>query len=198
MKLQEVINTVNELEPSTYSDERITSFINDVEMMILKLVVKPAKYYLFSRLTDQSEYDLPITIDYNNINSVFINNVYIPKVGLSHDEDLPGYRLSENDIFQIFPVVTNDSDSEDVKVVYKVKQDKLDFDTDQDRVLFLESPFDEMYHLYAMAKVNFYNKDFLAYNNFIDQYNDVLEAFKLETIRSEPLNKKSNKMINIW
>lgn len=198
MKLQEVITTVNELEPNIYTDERLVSFINEVEMMLVKTIDDPRSYYELKRLEDQSEYDLPTAVQFDNIKSVLLEGVRILHVGLDHDEELPGYRESITGKFEIFPVADSDQSENDIKIIYQVAQEKLDYDTDKDVQLLALPPYDEMYHLYTMAKVNFFNKDFATYNNLIDQYNDVLKAFKIETIRKKPINKKSHKFKNIW
>lgn len=197
MTLQEIISIVDRLEPNTYDNEIKTSFINEVEMMIIKLVKWPQSFYPLKRIKDQTVYDLPAAIDFDNIATVLLNKVTIPKVGLSHDEELPGYRESGDGI-EIFPLSTSDSTKEDIKIIYNVKQEKLKFESDKDVVLVATPPFDEMYQLYLIAKINFYNDNYLKYNNFIDQYNTLLNEYKIRIIRNKPLNKKENKMTNIW
>lgn len=197
MTLQEIISTINELEPNTYSNERLTSFINEVETVIKERVDHPTNFHEMKRLKDQSEYDLPSTILFDNIVTVMINGTVISKVDFTHDESLPGYRLSNNGKFEIFPVVSSDQKSNDIKIIFTPTNEDLDYNTDKD-ISLTASPYDELYYTYGMSQVNFYNKDYAASNNLIDRHNDILEEFLAQNIRKGATKPKVNRLKNIW
>jgi|LGOV01.1.fsa_nt_gb hypothetical protein len=198
MTLQDVLNRVHELMDNTLSDEMLTSFVNQAESSNLKLVDIPKNFYEFKRLADTSEYILPIAVKFKNISEVILKeNYFISKVGFDHDEDLPGYRESVDGNFQLFPVATVDDTENTVKIVYKIANENLNYETDKDLELIAEAPFDEMYELYTMAKIAFFNQDYGVYNNLIDQYNQLYNDYKIFIIRKEPSNN-NYEIKNLW
>lgn len=49
---------------------------------------------------------------------------------------------------------------------------------DADKELLVTAPFDDIYVLYCAAMVDFYNREYTAYNNSVMMFNERFEAFK--------------------
>ncbi len=81
--------------------------------------------------------------------------------------------------------------------MYKIANENLNYETDKDLELIAEAPFDEMYELYTMAKIAFFNQDYGVYNNLIDQYNQLYNDYKIFIIRKEPSNN-NYEIKNLW
>src|SRR6056297_1895418 len=168
MTAGEVIEIVEDLEPSVYSDETLLMFINELEMKLRRKVERSTAYITFKREVDQKEYNMysltgmlddkynseRMDFNFSNIMSVLINGEKINHVGLDHDESLPGYRMAQNTNLELFPVVTSEPSEDDVKVIFLAPGNALDMEIDYLTEL-VGSEFKEMYYLYVIAKINF-------------------------------------------
>lgn len=55
---------------------------------------------------------------------------------------------------------------------------------DADTPLLVASPYDDIYHLYVSAMIDFYNREYNDYNNAIMMFQERLEQYKNWTIRN--------------
>lgn len=55
---------------------------------------------------------------------------------------------------------------------------------DMDKELIAQSPYDEMYVLYIMVKIYFFNGEIELYNNAADEYNNVLHEYRKWYVRN--------------
>lgn len=55
---------------------------------------------------------------------------------------------------------------------------------DADVPLLADSPFDDIYHLYVSAMIDFYNREYNDYNNTLLMFQERLEQYKNWHIRS--------------
>lgn len=58
-----------------------------------------------------------------------------------------------------------------------------EFPKDMERELVIQPPWDVVYELYLMAKIDFYNKETASYNNTMTMYNELMDEFKKAYIR---------------
>lgn len=63
---------------------------------------------------------------------------------------------------------------------------------DADTPLLVPVPYDDIYHLYVSAMIDFYNREYTEYNNTIMMFQERLEQYKVWYLRSgqghRPLN----------
>lgn len=55
---------------------------------------------------------------------------------------------------------------------------------DADTPLLVQSPYDDMYHLYVSAMIDFYNREYNDYNNAILMFQQRLDQYKTWQIRN--------------
>ena len=55
---------------------------------------------------------------------------------------------------------------------------------DADTPLMVASPYDDIYHLYVSAMIDFYNREYNEYNNTILMFKERLEQYKVWNIRN--------------
>ena len=55
---------------------------------------------------------------------------------------------------------------------------------DADTPLLVDSPYDDIYHLYVSAMIDFYNREYNDYNNAILMFQERLEQYKIWQIRN--------------
>lgn len=63
---------------------------------------------------------------------------------------------------------------------------------DMDVPLLVDSPYDDIYHLYVSAMIDFYNREYNDYNNTILMFQERLDQFKVWSIRNGTGNKPRN------
>lgn len=67
--------------------------------------------------------------------------------------------------------------------VYQQEGEALETPREADTELSVPHPYDEIYLLYAMAMVDFYNREYDQYNNTLAMFEERLEQFRAWYIR---------------
>lgn len=63
---------------------------------------------------------------------------------------------------------------------------------DADTPLLVPAPYDEMYHLYVSAMIDFYNREYDNYNNTLLLFKERLDQYKNWHIRNAPARETGN------
>lgn len=63
---------------------------------------------------------------------------------------------------------------------------------DADKELLVKAPFDDVYALYVMAQIDFFNREYNHYNNATDVFKTRLEELKAWYIRNHAHGKAEN------
>lgn len=63
---------------------------------------------------------------------------------------------------------------------------------DADTPLLVQAPYDDIYHLYVFAMIDFYNREYNDYNNTIAMFRERLEQYKTWCTRNDGINRNSN------
>ena len=63
---------------------------------------------------------------------------------------------------------------------------------DADTPLLVGSPYDDIYHLYVSAMIDFYNREYNDYNNAILMFQERLDQYKVWQIRNGACGKPRN------
>ncbi len=63
---------------------------------------------------------------------------------------------------------------------------------DIDTPLLVPAPYDDIYHLYVSAMIDFYNREYNDYNNAILVFNERLDQYKVWYIRKNTSSKARN------
>ncbi len=63
---------------------------------------------------------------------------------------------------------------------------------DADTPLLVPAPYDEVYHLYVSAMIDFYNREYSDYNNTILLFQERLDQYKIWHIRNAPPRQTGN------
>jgi hypothetical protein len=63
---------------------------------------------------------------------------------------------------------------------------------DADIPLLVESPYDDIYHLYVSAMIDFYNREYNDYNNTILMFQERLDQYKVWQARHSTTGKYGN------
>lgn len=69
---------------------------------------------------------------------------------------------------------------------------QLDLPRDGDEELAVGAPYEELYPLYAMAMVDFYNREYDQYNNTMAMFAQRLEQYRAWYIQEHPVCKAAN------
>ena len=59
-----------------------------------------------------------------------------------------------------------------------------DLPADADRPLLVEHPYDDLYSLYVMAMIDFYNHEYDHYNNAVLMFTERLDQYKAWALRT--------------
>jgi hypothetical protein len=76
--------------------------------------------------------------------------------------------------------------------VHDVRAPEYNLQTDADVPLMVSSPYDDLYHLYVSAMIDFYNREYNEYNNTILMFKERLEQYKVWYIRNSAPSKPRN------
>lgn len=63
---------------------------------------------------------------------------------------------------------------------------------DADTPLLIQAPYDDLYHLYVSAMIDFYNREYNDYNNTIVMFQERLEQYKIWHVRHDNTGKPCN------
>lgn len=69
---------------------------------------------------------------------------------------------------------------------------KYEIPEDADKELLVGPPYDDIYVLYCAAMVDFYNREYSAYNNSVMMFNERFEAYKSYYIQRHRTCKAAN------
>ena len=126
MTLSEVIEEVKEKKPSTFKDEDLLKYLNELEGMI---------------------------------------QVEVMGIDPYHIKPEPIFDEEGNEI----PVIQEET-TEPYYIQYTLEKDK-------NTILLVPSPFESLYMLYLYAQIDFYNKEFTAYNNSLSAFKGKYDDF---------------------
>ena len=75
-----------------------------------------------------------------------------------------------------------------------LRKDTPDYDLpdDADTPLLVESPYDDIYHLYVSAMIDFYNREYNDYNNTILMFQERLDQYKVWHVQRSSTYKPRN------
>lgn len=81
--------------------------------------------------------------------------------------------------------------------VLQVEAPDYDLPDFADSDLLVEHPYDEIYHLYVMAMIHFYNREYDDYNNVVLAFREKFDAYKEWHIRTHGSGGKGKRFRNI-
>ena len=75
--------------------------------------------------------------------------------------------------------------------VHGVSAPEYNLPDDVDVPLMVPSPYDDLYHLYVSAMIDFYNREYNDYNNTILMFNERLDQYKVWHIRNTASQRRN-------
>ena len=69
---------------------------------------------------------------------------------------------------------------------------EYDLPEDADTPLLVPAPYDDIYHLYVSAMIDFYNREYSDYNNTILMFQERLDRYKVTYVRHNNTGKSCN------
>jgi hypothetical protein len=181
-----VIDYVDSLKPNSYTDAQKLVWINEVEQYIKEEVMRTYLKSTIARVSGTADYDLPITAEFEDIETVYIDGVRVSVLDSRNYidgtyGDLGYYKSETLDHITICPTpqVTDDSNYPGIQISYLERfveyTDEDDYDTD---LLIQQSRYAKIYTFYIMAQIDLFNKEYENYNNMMNQYNSIMNDYK--------------------
>lgn len=177
IKIADLITSLNGLKDNSYSDAQILEWLNEVESQIKAEVIKSYERQTITVTSDTLEYDL--TTGYNQMDVI---DIYIDKELIDKNDLRDMYNAYITDNTSFSDAETNNSKlvfqegiDADVIITYQQKHTPYTATTSY---LLVEPPYSKLYTEYISAKIDYFDKEYTAYNNGIQIYNQTLENFR--------------------
>lgn len=197
--LLQIITEVNTLRPNAYTDAQKIVWFNQIDEKV-KLNELPTYVATnIRRLANVYSYSLPNGVDFEDIDSVFLNGSKIPYVDVrSNDVFYNGEKayFNSSGVLGISPTPTSSDEVSEpsLRVVYK---QEFTPHTATSETLLITNEYKSVYTWYLLAMMSFFDEDYDKYNNLMQQYNTAYNEFSNQCANLQPVNK-SKKIRNIW
>lgn len=169
MTIAEVISKVDELKPNTYTTEDKVEWLSNLDSRVKSQIIdahegtdkeKAIEEYIQANITNHEK----AVVEYMKVNEVSREeaekNVEFHEI--KYKEAKEHIEATRNDIF---------FNSYDHKI-------------DQDTVLLVPAPYDEMYLRWLEAQIDYYNGEDERHNNAIMRFNNAYEGYKKHYTRT--------------
>lgn len=193
--IQEIINRVDEIKLNTYSENAKTAWINQIEGWVKDKVIQTYGYFDVLRIKDQAAYDIPSGVTFSNIVMAYMDKYPIHKLD-ARSFERAGYFLGPDGKINIYPVPGQDDITPGLRFVYKLSHIPYKYPWDKDAELLVPSPYDAIYENYIYAMIDWHNREFAAYNNTMNMYNESWKEFANWYKQNNPI--PPTKVSNIW
>jgi len=152
MTLTDVITAVEAIKDNNYGDNVIIGWCSDIDQAVAQKLMKKYKVFTVSRIKDQASYDLPAGVDLNDIDTLFVDKIPVPKIDLRSYEK-PGYYLDMDDEtkFGIYPIPTQSDVTAGIRGVYLWKPAR--YTAAYTDPLLVPDQFDRIYAEFCLAKL---------------------------------------------
>lgn len=187
MRLSQVIQEVDALNPSYISNDVKTSFLNRVEGRILAEVMEVFEEKEITLENNVNIYELEGILHDYDIVKVFIGSTAIEKVDARTQHGNPYYFTIETDGI-LFIRFANCPLTGTAKVITQKRDAKLTYGVNANKELLIPYPYDSAYVHFLNAMIYHQGNDIDRYNQHLMLYNNEIKAFMIWYQNRKPKN----------
>jgi hypothetical protein len=186
--IAEIIAKVDELRPNRFSDTLKIGWCSDVDIAIRNDLIPVYTSHLISRVKDQTAYDLPEGVQFDDIVLVSVDGKQIDKIDIRSQNKLGFYYMDGK--INFYPVPGQTDTAPGIKLIAK---ERLTPYTDTEQELIAPVPYSRIYEWYLFAMIKYFDDDIEGYNNDMQQFNTAWDEYAKYIQRGKPSSPLKSK-----